>query len=204
MQFVIPGKPIAKARHKSRRTPFGIATYDPQKASKDNVGKYIKLKMREKGLQSLQDRPLHLDLRIGTQKPKRLAKAPQNALYAITKPDLDNYLKFYSDAMNNIAYHDDNLIASISASKFYTDDPFVQITLSTIEDTMINEHAKTLQDHPTIDDLEYMIKKANKLGKAGRDILRVFVQNDSEGKHIYFETEPLQKINYHLENKEVL
>jgi len=36
--------------------------------------------------------------------------------------------------------------------------------------------------------LEYMARKANRLGLQGREISRVYTQTDSEGEHIYFET----------------
>lgn len=36
-------------------------------------------------------------------------------------------------------------------------------------------------------DLEYLVKKANRLGKCGRDIVHVYQQEDAEGFHVYFE-----------------
>jgi hypothetical protein len=36
-----------------------------------------------------------------------------------------------------------------------------------------------------------MVKKANRLGLQKRQISNVFTQDDAEGHHIYFETEPL-------------
>lgn len=51
---------------------------------------------------------------------------------------------------------------------------------------MLNEHAISYQKEITLKDLDYMIKKANKLGKSNREITHVFQEEDSEGKHIYF------------------
>lgn len=56
---------------------------------------------------------------------------------------------------------------------------------------MVNEHAKTVKEIVKMEDIEYMVKKANKLGKSGRSIERVYQEEDSEGKHIYFVTQPL-------------
>jgi hypothetical protein len=54
---------------------------------------------------------------------------------------------------------------------------------------MITEHARTVQESITASDLEYLVKRANQLGKLDRQIVRVFMQEDAEGKHIYFECE---------------
>lgn len=52
---------------------------------------------------------------------------------------------------------------------------------------MIDEHAITYRDKISDRDLEYLIKKANRLGKNMREIVRVFQKEDAEGIHIYFE-----------------
>lgn len=56
---------------------------------------------------------------------------------------------------------------------------------------MVNEHALTIKEKMTREELTYMIKKANRLGLQKRQILNVFSQDDSEGHHIYFETDAL-------------
>lgn len=52
---------------------------------------------------------------------------------------------------------------------------------------MLNEHAITFKDKLTMADLDYLVKKANKLGKKGGYVTRVHQDEDDEGKHIYFE-----------------
>lgn len=52
---------------------------------------------------------------------------------------------------------------------------------------MLHEHAITYRDRLSIADLDYMAKKANKLGKAGREVLRVHEETDREGTHVYFD-----------------
>ncbi|NGX36893.1 MAG: hypothetical protein K1000chlam2_00038 [Chlamydiae bacterium] len=61
---------------------------------------------------------------------------------------------------------------------------------------MINEHAKTLVGEITMADLDYLIKKANRLGKSHRKITRIYQQEDDEGRHIYFEVESLKQHAY--------
>lgn len=52
---------------------------------------------------------------------------------------------------------------------------------------MLNEHAITYKERLNVDDLDYIIRKANQLGKSGRSVLRVFEQDDDDGSHIFFE-----------------
>ena len=52
---------------------------------------------------------------------------------------------------------------------------------------MVHEHAKTYQDQLSVADLDYIIKKANRLGKSGREIVRVHEEIDAEGTHVYFD-----------------
>jgi hypothetical protein len=52
---------------------------------------------------------------------------------------------------------------------------------------MLNEHAITYSDKIVMKDLEYLVKKANRLGRLGRETVRVYQQEDSDGFHVYFE-----------------
>jgi hypothetical protein len=52
---------------------------------------------------------------------------------------------------------------------------------------MVQEHAITYEGQLSVADLDYIIKKANKLGKSGREILRIHEEVDHEGVHVYFD-----------------
>lgn len=52
---------------------------------------------------------------------------------------------------------------------------------------MLHEHAITYQDKLSVKDLDYITRKANKLGMSGREVLRVHEETDSEGTHVYFD-----------------
>ncbi len=60
---------------------------------------------------------------------------------------------------------------------------------------MLNEHAITYKERLTVSDLDYMIKKSNRLGRVGRDVVRVYQQEDNEGIHVYFEVTGMVKEN---------
>lgn len=186
-------KPMGKARHRMNK---GTA-YDPQVKDKRGLKWHFAAQMRDKGLLKLADGPIAGYMRVCMPKPqswsqKRLKSA--EGQYVTTKPDIDNIEKFYLDVLNGIAYSDDKLIASLWCEKVYSDTPGVWIDLEPIGGSMINEHAMTVKETITMEELNYMIKKANRLGKMNREITRVYAQEDDEGKHIYFEVEgPKQK-----------
>ena len=52
---------------------------------------------------------------------------------------------------------------------------------------MLHEHAITYTDRLSVADLDYISKKANKLGKLGREIVNVHEESDAEGTHLYFD-----------------
>lgn len=58
---------------------------------------------------------------------------------------------------------------------------------------MLHEHAITYQDRLSMADLDYIVKKSNKLGKSGRDVVRVHQESDLEGTHVYFDVTGLNE-----------
>lgn len=52
---------------------------------------------------------------------------------------------------------------------------------------MRNEHAIAYKDRISMKDLEYLIRKANRLGIIGNEIVHVYQTEDEEGFHVYFE-----------------
>lgn len=54
---------------------------------------------------------------------------------------------------------------------------------------MRTDHAIVIcKEKPLVEVVEYISRKANRLGMQGREIVRVYIQEDVEGKHVYFET----------------
>ena len=47
----------------------------------------------------------------------------------ITRPDLDNYVKFYCDVMNETVYRDDSCITRLTCEKRYSAEPKVKIRI---------------------------------------------------------------------------
>ncbi len=52
---------------------------------------------------------------------------------------------------------------------------------------MLNEHAITYREKISMKELEYLVKKSNRLGKNGRDVVHIYQTEDADGFHVYFE-----------------
>jgi len=195
MIFTWEGTPEGKARPRFSRYGKRRA-YDPNRSKNLNLKWHFAKQMRDKGYLKADEGPIRVNLTAYMPKPqswsqKRLKEAEGKPV--TTKPDVDNIVKKYLDILNGIAYRDDAQIFSCLCEKYYSNKPGIKIEVISLGDSMVNEHAKTIKENISIPDLDYMIKKANKLGKSGREISRVFSQEDDEGKHIYFEVNCLQQ-----------
>lgn len=194
LKFTIPGKPIPKLR--PRFTKKGV-TYDSQKKEKLITKMVLLSQLRDAGFLRRLNGALTIDLRFYTPVPRSCSRRARNAKLGqpdLTRPDIDNFSKFYLDTMNQLVYEDDNQVYSMYCEKIYSDNPRVEITIKENGEAMINEHAVTIKENITVEELGYMIKKANRLGLLNRELIRVFMEEDNEGKHYYFECEsPKQK-----------
>ena len=90
-----------------------------------------------KGLQMPENAPLRLDAVFYMPIPKSANKALRERMAGertmhTKKPDVDNLLKSVLDGCNGIAYKDDNQIAQIRATKVYSENPRIAVTIETI------------------------------------------------------------------------
>ena len=195
MHLVIQSKPQAQARHRHRFQGGRVITFDPDSRDKKACQSIIVSQMRLKRTEMLPETPIAMELINYTKIPESWSKRRQNESIGkpcIVRPDLDNYIKFYGDVLNGIAFHDDRQITSIWSEKLYSANPRVEIILKPYGVNMISEHAITIKGEISLEDLNYMVKKANRLGTQNRQIVRVYSQEDDEGRHIYFEAEAMK------------
>jgi Holliday junction resolvase RusA-like endonuclease len=195
INITIQGKPIAKER--PRFTKEG-RTYDRQGQEKKLTRYLIMKEMADRGvLRRLQDE-ISVEMTFYTPIPNSWSQKRKNAVLGKPdgrRPDIDNYAKFYCDVMNELVYQDDNMITQLWCEKRYSDKPKVDIFINEIKNgEMIKEHVTTFKDQITIEDLEFVVKKANKIGLKRRGVYRVFMEEDGDGKHIYFECQGI-KVN---------
>ncbi len=105
--YIIPGNPIPLAR--PRLSKNGV--WDSQKHIKFDIGVYLKFLHKNNPLFV---GPLHLIITFFMNPPKK-----NKNIWHITRPDLDNMVKFYMDVANGILYEDDSMVARITATKMY-------------------------------------------------------------------------------------
>ena len=63
---------------------------------------------------------------------KEHARRTQGHVRPIVKPDLDNYIKSTLDALNGVIWTDDATIVELNTSKWYADDPRIEIEVKEI------------------------------------------------------------------------
>lgn len=188
MKFYQSGAPSAKKRH---RTSNG-RVYDPQHLEKLKLKWLFAAQLRDQGYTESLKCPVEVHLEVGVPIPKSWSKKrKEKALgrFVTTKPDLDNYEKMYFDVLNKIAYLDDSQISSIFSQKRYSNEPGIEIIINKLEDNMFNEHAIVYKEKLSVEDISYIIKKANRLGLKNRQIIGAYQEEDEEGTHIYFMVE---------------
>lgn len=154
MRIVIPGDPIAKARHRAFIRNGHVATYDPQIQDMN----YIRLEMNaQRNDWRHETNPLnvhiefHLDALIGAS--KALSNLRQWASHfpifdamATKRIDLDNLCKTYLDCGNEILWSDDRFIVQLSCRKLYSKIPCTIITVETIKEVKMEpDHEKVFK-----------------------------------------------------------
>ena len=129
MKFKFDIAPVEQARPRATRMGKGIRLYDPEKVAvyKRQLGYLAHQAMQERGLEPY-DGPL--TVRFEFYRPvqasiskKERARRLSGVHRPTVKPDLDNYIKSTSDALNGIIWADDNCIVSLAAEKFYAEEP---------------------------------------------------------------------------------
>lgn len=135
MRFEFNIEPVEQARPRATRMGKGIRLYDPEKVTvfKRQLGMLAKQQMLDRGLEPL-DGPLEVRMEFyrpvqASLSKKERARRLSGVHRPTVKPDLDNYIKSTSDALNGILWADDNLIISLEAKKFYAEQPHLTVEI---------------------------------------------------------------------------
>lgn len=136
INITVPGEPVPQGRPKFSTIGGHARAYDPKKSVdyKKLVARYA---MQHKPAQLL-DGPLEVKILIFKPMLKSFSKkkselAEARLLRPITKPDTDNYAKGPMDACKGIIWKDDGQVVDLRASKFYSGNPRLEITIRTLE-----------------------------------------------------------------------
>lgn len=188
MRFFYPCEPQGQER--PRLGKWGI--YSKQSAIQRMEKFWFIHAMRQKGYLKPLESPIVASLTFRHSIPKSWSQKRRNAAVGASysgAPDIDNCLKYYFDVLNGVAYADDRLISAVWANQIYSTTPGVEIQLHSLGGHMIKEHAKTVKREILLEDVNGMVKKANTMGIAGRNITQVLCEEDGEDKHYYFEAQ---------------
>lgn len=129
MKIIFPGQPIPK--HRPRFTRQG-RTYSDQKKETETAQLTAKTQKIEKELIS---KPIAIVITFFMQTPKSISNKKKKELNQkphTSKPDLDNLVKFYCDALNKTIIEDDKTIAEIHAFKVYSNTPRTELEIITL------------------------------------------------------------------------
>lgn len=136
----IPGVPVAKGRPKFRAAGAYVTAYTPKK-TRDAENAIAQAWKNAYGSLTLMEGPLELSVVAYMPLPKgaskkRLLAVSASGEWHLVKPDADNILKLVQDALNGVAYADDNRICVTVPVKVYAaNQPGVYIRLRRIEET---------------------------------------------------------------------
>ena len=147
IHLVVPGKPQGKARPRVVRTKGGFPrAFTPDKTV--NYEAFIKSEFARKygGFAPLLG-PVDLRLCVYIQIPKGTSKKRARLMEATvirptTKPDADNVLKLFSDALNGLAYRDDAQAVEMLAQKYYSHTPRVEVWVRAMPEPLASSQLK--------------------------------------------------------------
>lgn len=141
IHFKYRGEAVGKGRPRVTRRGGKIHTYTPEKT------KMFEDAMRFELLASTceavpiypSEIPLKAKVVIGTKVPKSYSKKRRERclsgeIMPTKKPDIDNILKSIFDALVGYAMNDDSQIVEVVAEKIYSENPFVEVTITEKED----------------------------------------------------------------------
>ncbi len=128
MKFEILGKPTGKGR--PRLGKYG--TYTPQKTR--DYEDLVKLSFKNKYKVEPSEREIKMKITAVFEPPRRLSKKKRAELIDweqgyMHKPDIDNIAKIILDALNGLAYKDDNQVADLFVTKEYGEENKIIVIL---------------------------------------------------------------------------
>ncbi|MCM3598678.1 RusA family crossover junction endodeoxyribonuclease [Metabacillus idriensis] len=137
IQFTVYGEAIAQGRPRASTIHGKVQMYDPEKSR--DFKKYVKLVASQHRPATLLQGALTLKVVIFKPTLKSFSKkkaiaAERGELRPVTKPDVDNYVKAVKDACNKVLWHDDSQVVGLHISKYYSENPRIEITVESLEE----------------------------------------------------------------------
>lgn len=132
IEFTVYGEPTAQGRPRFAMVGGHARAYDPAKSR--DYKQAVRAAALEVKPKALLDGPLRLNVTIYKAPPKSMAKkrramALAHEIQPTTKPDIDNIIKAIFDSLNKLIWYDDSQIVILHVSKWYSDEPRVEISI---------------------------------------------------------------------------
>lgn len=118
--YILPENPVPMARPRFYGNGPNSKVFNPQKNLKLVTAMYIN---QQHDNQPLLVGPLQLDITFYMQIPKTRQKLIKDNQHHISKPDIDNLIKWICDLCTGVVYHDDAIISVINSKKIYHSQP---------------------------------------------------------------------------------
>lgn len=137
IRFTVPGNPFGKQRPKFARRGQFVQTYTPKETVQREKVVAAIYEDVAKGKKFEEKVPLEIQITAyypipqSTSKKKR-KEMLEHRIRPVVKPDLDNVAKLIYDALNGVAWHDDNAIVSTQIGKFYSENPRVEVFIQVV------------------------------------------------------------------------
>lgn len=138
MEFEVIGAPVGKRRPKfSTVHGYAQAIKPKEDVIYENLVK-LSFQQAKPSDYNLFDKAVKMTILAYFAIPKSFSKKKQNEaiegrISPLTKPDLDNIAKVVCDALNKVAYHDDNQVIELNVTKFYSKQPKLVIHLKEVK-----------------------------------------------------------------------
>lgn len=136
IRFTVYGEPVAQGRPRASTANGYVQMYDPKKSR--DYKNYIRLVASQNKPNKLLTGPLQLNVRIykptlkSFSKKKKMA-AEKGEIRPVTKPDVDNYVKAIKDALKSVIWKDDSQVVDLHVSKFYSENPRIEVEIRELE-----------------------------------------------------------------------
>ncbi|ULH21278.1 RusA family crossover junction endodeoxyribonuclease [Bacillus velezensis] len=137
IQFIVYGEPVAQGRPRGSVINGKVKMRDPLKSK--NFKQYVALVASQYRPKQVITGPVAMDVRVFRPMPKAVSgskrkkeNAERGLLRPVTKPDVDNYVKGVKDALNHLIYKDDSQVVDLKVSKFYSEEPRVEVMIMEI------------------------------------------------------------------------
>jgi Holliday junction resolvase RusA-like endonuclease len=131
MFFEFNHTPIPKQR--PRFSKKNGAIYDPQSKELKECKSEAKQQMASQRAEMALESPISFQMTVSKAIPDSWPKKRKETLLnkpCTSRPDLDNYLKWYADVLNEIAYDDDKCISESYVKKIWGNTGKVEIVIT--------------------------------------------------------------------------